>query len=515
LPIYKQHNFREEKMKQISILLLLLAALFTTSCQSSFAKLQQESNKPPVEEVKPNTPIVVDGNRTSYADVVDKTSPAVVRVNVEVKAKTSKQPMTQGDEDGGGFPFPFPGMPQQPQRQQKQSGVGSGVIVSSDGTILTNNHVVADADKITIQMYDDKKQTFDAKIVGTDPATDLAVLKIDAKDLPTLVLADSDKVRVGDVVLAIGNPLGIGQTVTQGIISAKGRRTDIGDRTSFEDFLQTDAPINRGNSGGALVNLNGELIGINSQILSSGMGGGSIGIGFSIPANMAKNVMEQLLKDGKVQRGMLGVNIQSLDKDMAESLGLKDTKGALIANVSKGSAAEKAGIKRDDVVTAINGEKVEDSNVLRNKVAATKPGSEVKLTIVRDSKEQEVTVKLDELTTDKIKANNPESGDDKSAGKAESNGKLGVDLEPLTPEISKQLKLPADTKGVVVSEVDPEGAAAEKGIEQGDVITGINGAEVETLEDVKTALDKSAGKPVRLLVNKRGNVIYVTVKPKE
>jgi serine protease Do len=505
-------------MKQISIVLLLITSLFAVSCESSFAKLQA-SEKTQAEEVKPNTPVVVDGNRSSYADVVDKTSPAVVRVEVEVKNKASKHPMIQEDDGGnGGFPFPFPGMPQmpqQPQRPQKQSGVGSGVIVSADGTILTNNHVVADADKIRVQMYDDKKQEFDAKVIGTDPATDLAVLKIDAKDLPFLNLGDSDKVRVGDVVLAIGNPLGIGQTVTQGIISAKGRRTDIGDRTSFEDFLQTDAAINRGNSGGALINLNGELIGINSQILSSGMGGGSIGIGFSIPANMAKNVMEQLLKDGKVQRGMLGINIQSLDKEMAESLGLKDTKGALVANVSKGSAAEKAGIKRDDVVTAINGEKVEDSNILRNKVAAAKPGSEVKITIIRDGKEQEITAKLDELNTDKAKADSPHNDGEKPIGKSESNGKLGLDLEPLTPAIAKQLRLSADVKGLVVTDVDPEGAAAEKGIEQGDVIIGINGAEVATLDDVKTALDKSAGKAVRLLINRGGNVVYITVKPKE
>ncbi len=503
-------------MKQVSIFLLIISAvLFAANCESSFAKLQQPSEKPQLDESKPNTPIVVDGNRTSYADVVDKTSSAVVRVNVEVK-KSSKQPMMQGNEDGGGFPFPFPGMPQQqPQQPKKQSGVGSGVIVSADGTILTNNHVIDGADKITVHLDNKNKDSFDAKVIGTDPATDLAVIKVEAKDLTYLNLGDSDKVRVGDVVLAIGNPLGIGQTVTQGIISAKGRQTNLGDGTSFEDFLQTDAPINRGNSGGALVNLNGELIGINSQILSSGMGGGSIGIGFSIPANMAKNVMEQLLKDGKVQRGMLGIQLQTIDKDLAESLDLKDTKGAFVGDVRKGSAAEKAGIKREDVITAINGEKVEDRNVLRNKVAATKPGTEVKLTVIRGGKEMELTATLDELDVDKIKTAGKEGGEEKSTGKSESNGKLGLDLQPLTPEISKQLKLSADTKGVVVTEVDPDGAAAEKGIEQGDVIVGINGADVESLDDVKAALDKSAGKPVRLLISRGGSVVSITVKPKE
>jgi serine protease Do len=517
-PNIKNKIFVRKKMKQTGIFLLLITSLFAVSCDSSFTKFQQVDAKPQVEEEKQSVPIVVDGNRTSYADVVDKTSPAVVRVNVEVQNKASKQPMMQGDdgENGGGFPFPFPGMPQQqPQRQQKEKGVGSGVIVSADGTILTNNHVIDGADKITVHLDNKNKDSFDAKVVGTDPATDLAVIKVEAKDLPYLNLGDSDKVRVGDVVLAIGNPLGIGQTVTQGIISAKGRQTNLGDGSSFEDFLQTDAPINRGNSGGALVNLSGELIGINSQILSSGMGGGSIGIGFSIPANMAKNVMEQLLKDGKVQRGMLGVNIQTLDKDMAESLGLKDTKGVLVSNVKKNSAAEKAGVKRDDVVTSINGEKVEDGNSLRNKVAATKPGSEVKITLIRDGKEQELTVKLDELDIEKAKNPDKEGGEEKPTGKSESNGKLGLDLQPLTPEISKQLKLSADVKGVVVTEVDPEGAAAEKGINQGDVIVGINGTEVESLDDVKTALDKSAGKPVRLLVSRGGSVAYITVKPKE
>jgi serine protease Do len=512
-----KNSVREEKMKQVSILLLLIsAAVLSASCDSSFAKFQQPAEKTQTEESKPNTPIVVDGNRTSYADVVDKTSLAVVRVSVEVKAK--KQQMMQGEEDGGGFPFPFPGMPQmpqQPQRQQKQSGVGSGVIVSADGTILTNNHVIDGADKITVHLDNKNKDSFDAKVVGTDPATDLAVLKVEGKDLSFLNLGDSDKVRVGDVVLAIGNPLGIGQTVTQGIISAKGRQTNLGDGTSFEDFLQTDAPINRGNSGGALVNLNGELIGINSQILSSGMGGGSIGIGFSIPANMAKNVMEQLLKDGKVQRGMLGIQLQAIDQDLAKSLGLNDTKGAFVGDVMKGSAAEKAGIKREDVITAINGEKVDDRNALRNKVAATKPGTDIKLTILRDGKELELSATLDELDLDKSKAAGKPKDDEKSTDKSESNGKLGVNLEPLTPQITKQLRLPADTKGVVVSEVDADGAAADKGVEQGDVIVAINGTEVSSLEEVKAALEKGAGKPVRLLISRAGSMATITVIPKE
>ena len=277
------------------------------------------------------------------------------------------------------------------------------MIVSADGTILTNNHVVEDATKITVEMNNGK--TYDAKVVGTDPPSDLAVLKIEAENLPFLTLGNSDNVRVGDIVLAIGNPLGIGQTVTAGIISAKGRRTGISDG-SFEDFLQTDAPINRGNSGGALVNLNGELIGINSQILSGGASGGNIGIGFSIPSNMAKSVMEQLVQNGKVRRGMLGINIQNINADLAQGLGLKDSKGVLVSNVRAGSAADKAGIKRGDVVTAINGEMVEDANVLRNKVAGTLPGNEIKVKITRDGGEQEVTAVLEELSVETAKSEN-------------------------------------------------------------------------------------------------------------
>ena len=294
--------------------------------------------------------------RTSYADVVERTSAAVVRIEAEHRSNAHPQIRIPRSGDDDDFFRQFP-MPRGNQRRQLERGLGSGVIVSGDGTIMTNNHVVDGAEKITILTSDNK--SYDAKLVGTDKPSDLAVLKIEAQNLPFLTLGNSDTVRVGDIVLAIGNPLGIGQTVTAGIISAKGRRTGLSDGQSFEDFLQTDAPINRGNSGGALVNLNAELIGINSQILSGSPSGGNIGIGFSIPSNMAKSVMEQLLKDGRVHRGMLGVNIQNLTEDTAKALDLKDTSGVLVSNVRPGSPAEKAGVKRGDIITAINGEKIE------------------------------------------------------------------------------------------------------------------------------------------------------------
>jgi S1-C subfamily serine protease len=259
--------------------------------------------------------------------------------------------------------------------------------------------------------------------------------------------------------------------------------------SSFEDFLQTDAPINRGNSGGALVNLTGELIGINSQILSDSGGGGNIGIGFSIPSNMAKSVMEQLLKDGKVRRGMLGVGIQPVTDALKESFGLKDTKGVLINDVKKGSAAENAGIKRDDVIIAINGETIEDPNSLRNKVAGTQPGTEIKVLLLREGKEQEVVVKLDELSVTGAKPTESE-GEEKDSNKSEESGKLGLSLQPLTPEMAKQLNVPADVDGLVVTEVDPGGAAASEGILRGDVLFEINRKPVRTIDDVQSALEK-------------------------
>ncbi len=361
-------------------------------------------------------------------------------------------------------------------------------------------------------MSDNK--TYEAKVVGTDVPSDLAVIKIEATNLPFLTLGNSDSVRVGDIVLAIGNPLGIGQSVTSGIISAKGRRTGLSDG-SFEDFLQTDAAINRGNSGGALINLNGELIGINSQILSpGGAQGGNIGIAFSIPSNMAKSVMEQLLKDGKVHRGQLGVNIQNITDDTAKALELKEKNGVLVSNVKVGSSADKAGVKRGDIITAINGEKIEDSNVLRNKVAGTAPGTSIKLTLLRDGKEMELTATLDEFSAGDAKKAGQEQDDGGGGPSSEKqSGKLGLSLEPVTPQIAKQLGLDSDSEGVVVTDVDQNGPAAEEGVARGDVILEINKKTVKSIADVQSALGSSGNKPVLLLISRRGQTIYLTVKP--
>ena len=487
----------------MSISKVSAAALIASAAALSGCGLFSRGDVPvAAQPAAPAPPVVVEGMRTSYADVVDKTSPAVVRIEADHKTKGGSQIEAPDDMF---HQFNIPQM-QQPRRPQIERGLGSGVIVNADGTILTNYHVVESADKITVETSDNK--TYEAKVLGTDQPSDLALLKIDASNLPYLNLGDSDKVRVGDIVLAIGNPLGIGQTVTAGIISAKGRRTGLSDG-SYEDFLQTDAPINRGNSGGALVNVAGELVGINSQILSGGPSGGSIGIGFSIPSNMAKSVMDQLLKDGKVHRGMLGVTLQNITPDTAQALDLKDTAGVIVSDVKSGSAADKAGIKRGDVITGFNGEKIEDTNILRNKVAQTAPGTGVKLTVYRDSKESEISVTLDEFKSSDSKAPGDLGGDN---GGASQGGKLGVTLEPLTERMAKQLGLDS-TAGLVVTDVDPTGPAAEAGIDQGDVILEINRKPVSSVADAKAAIEASGGRPVLLLMSRKGQTIYVTVKP--
>ena len=495
---------------RILLFTLVLTAAVGSSCRTG---LFGASDIPLTSEpAPPPAPLVVDGVRTSYADVVEKSSPAVVRI--EAESRSRKAPDQQPANPFGGEDFfrqlPVPRPNQQQPRIER--GLGSGVIVSSDGTILTNNHVVEAADKITVLLSDNK--SYSAKLVGSDRPSDLAVLKIESENLPFLNLGNSDTVRVGDIVLAIGNPLGIGQSVTAGIISAKGRRTGLsyGNNDAFEDFLQTDAPINRGNSGGALVNLSGELIGINSQILAGGPSGGNIGIGFSIPSNMAKSIMEQLVRDGRVRRGMLGIGIQNLSEDTAQALGLKDSSGVLVSDVRKGSAAEKAGFKRTDVIVAINGDKIEDSNVLRNKIAGTLPGSEIRVTVLRDGGPQELTATLDEFEI-AGKKDGASEGEDFGAEKQSDTGKLGLTLQPLTPQIARQFGIEGDPQGMVVTGVDADGVAAQAGIARGDIILEMNRRQVDSVEAVQSALESANGKPVLMLIARRGQTIYLTVKP--
>src|SRR5881394_2352976 len=476
---------------------IVAVALFVsiTACKGKAAN--PALNFAPVPDAQP---------QNSYADVVAKVAPAVITIRSNRRVRNPQQFPFFDDPFFRGL-FGGQGQQQQP-RESIEQALGSGVIVSADGYILTNHHVVDGAQDIKVDLNDGR--TLDAKLIGSDSPTDLALLKINATGMTFMTPGDSDKVRVGDVALAIGNPLGIGQTVTMGIISAKGRSTGGTGSGSFEDFLQTDAPINHGNSGGALVNTLGELVGINSQILS-GETGGNIGIGFAIPSNMAKTVMDQLVKNGKVRRGQLGVSVTRVTSDLAAGLGMPEAKGVIVNSVLAGSGAERAGVRQGDVITAINDSPVSDTNAFRNRVASNGPGSDVTLTVLRDNKEQKIRATLGEFTEEAAREENEnEDGPSRSGG----GGKLGISVEPLTPDLAQQLQLKPGTTGVVVTSVDPSGPAVEASIQRGDVIQEVNRQPVKSAEDLRAAIEKNGGKPALLLVNRRGQTAFVAVRPR-
>jgi Do/DeqQ family serine protease len=439
----------------------------------------------------------------SYADAVARVTPAVVTIEVDKRAETGPAQMMPDDGFMQRFFGPDGNQRRQTPRQmpsQREQALGSGVILTADGNIVTNNHVVDGAERVSVALADGRR--FDAKVVGTDPPTDLAVIHIDAKSLPTVPVANSDRLRVGDVVLAVGNPLGIGETVTMGIVSAKGRVTDRGDGSAYEDFIQTDAPINRGNSGGALVTTTGELVGINSQIMSPS--GGSIGIGFAIPSNMAENVMNQLVSTGHVRRGMLGVTAQAINSDMAKSLGLASVQGALVDQVNAGSAAEKAGVQPGDVILKVNGQPVDDSNSLRNRVSALAPGTAVTLDVLRHGESKQLTATLGQMT----------DADAKPTREAAGSTDLGMTLEPLTPSLASQMNLPRGAAGVAVTAVDPSSGAARAGLQAGDVITQLNGQAVDSPAKAREILSGQHERPAMAAILRGTQRFYVALPTK-
>jgi len=437
------------------------------------------------------------GNFTNgFASVLKPALPAVVNIHT---SKVVKQKQSQ-------FPFFSDPMFRQffgdqfgvePPRAQRENSLGSGVIVTPDGTILTNNHVIDGATDIKVDLSD--KREFQAKLVGTDPKTDIAVLKIQAADLPTLPIGDSSRLHVGDVVFAIGEPYGLTSTATMGIVSATGRGgLNI---EGYEDFIQTDASINPGNSGGAMIDLHGDLVGINTAILAEN-GGGNQGIGFAIPINMARSVMEQIVSHGKVVRGYLGLFPQDVTPALAKQFGLSQPTGALVGEVEPNTPASRAGLKRGDVILALNGQTVASANDLRLRVSQTAPGTNVKLQISRDGKTQDVNVALGEL---------PEKAEKTGPEENQGGGLEGVNVQTLTPDLAEQLQLPAGTHGVVVTSVDPASPAASN-LQRGDVIQEVNHKPINSIEDYRQAISSASKGPVLLLVNTQGVTRYVVIE---
>ena len=439
-----------------------------------------------------------------FRDLAKNSSPAVVNISTE----REREQMTPGQFFGNMMPgSPFEDFFNQFDQffggrggaaPRKERSLGSGFVISSDGYIVTNNHVVEKSDKISVNLegQDGKSNSYDAVIIGTDPDTDLALIKIEPKTaLPVLAFGDSDKLEVGEWVIAIGNPFGLDHSVTAGIISAKGRNIQAG---PFDSFLQTDASINPGNSGGPLINLQGEVVGINTAIIASGQG-----IGFAIPINMAKEIASQLQQKGHVTRGLLGVSIQDLTPDLAKSLGLKENKGALVSQVVPGSPADKAGIEQGDVIVSFDGRPIADSKDLPRIVASTPTGKTVTVKLLRDGKEIERQAKISEM-----------EGESVAAAETPKHPSLGIAVQNLTPEIARELGLKKST-GVVVTGVEPGSPAAEARIQVGDVIQSVNRQPVKSVADLAKIVEKAKdGENLLLLVQRDRQAMFVAVAPK-
>jgi serine protease Do len=452
------------------------------------APASNSSNSPP-------QPINSDLESTSraFVEIAKRVTPTVVSITSEKTVRVNS-PFSNFFHKDDFFRRFFPD--EGDGREYTQRGLGSGVIVSADGYILTNFHVVKDADQINVVI--DRKE-YDAQIVGNDAATDIAVIKIDAKNLPAATIGDSDKLEVGELVLAVGSPfdLRLQHTVTSGIISAKGRALNIGGELTYQDFIQTDAAINPGNSGGALVNIHGELIGINTAIYA-GNTGGNLGIGFAIPINLASRVKDDLIAHGKVYRGYLGVWIATPDAELGEALNLKDNRGAVVNEVAKGSPADRAGIRKYDVIIEIEGKPIDDSQMLTNLIASYEPGATVNLKVIRDGKTRDVSVKLDER---KEEAPAPTQLSQRNATSVE---KLGLQVSELTRRLQDEFGYEGES-GVVVTDVREGSPAAEKGLARGDLIREANRRSISSVRDFEQVIESISADDIVLLQVQRGN----------
>jgi len=470
------------KKMQRSITLYLIVLFFITAVGSLSALAANSETE------------ILEKTSQAFTTVVKRATPAVVHVRVEKTVGAKSFDFQDHEFFNNPFFKRFFGpefhrqIPQQPQ-QRKQQGQGSGFIISEDGYILTNNHVVADADSITVTLSDNTKK--EAELIGSDPQSDVALIKIDnGDDLPVLPMGDSDALEVGEWVIAIGNPFGLDQTVTVGVVSAKGRsRVGINE---YENFIQTDAAINPGNSGGPMLNISGEVVGINSALFSRT--GGYMGIGFAIPINMVKTINDQLKKHGEVVRGWLGVAIQDVDENLAQSFNLEKARGILVSEVQKDSPADEAGLQQGDIIVELNGIELKDVNDLRNRIALIIPDTEAELTIIRNGREKEIAVTIGEQPDDFGRAVQPASN---------FSEKFGLSFQELTPELAKQLGYEDET-GVVVGDVEPDSPAASAGIKPGQLIQEVNRQRVENLQDVKAVIEQSADSKRLLLRVKSG-----------
>lgn len=478
---------RIASISQVFILVLLLYISFTPRV---FAQANNQ-NSTPIED-RPITTLR-DLNQ-AFVDVGNMVKPSVVTVSTESILTQQANPF--GNEPFFQFFFP-PGQGGQSQPQKYlQRGLGSGIVVSSDGYILTNNHVVQGADSIFVNLYDGRM--FKATVKGADPKSDIAVIKIQADNLTPIKIGNSDSLHAGDIVMAVGSPMSrsLAYTLTQGIVSATGR-ANVG-LADYEDYIQTDAAINPGNSGGPLVNLNGELVGVNSAIASQS--GGFQGIGFAVPSNMATRVMEELIATGKVVRGWLGVYIQDVNQEIAKAMNLKATSGALVGDVVQNSPAEKAGLKSGDVITQFGGRNVEDASQLRNEVAELKPGSQVDFTVVRDGKKVDLRVKLGELPSEATPVSTSKNIDQL----------LGFKVSNLTASVRNQYNIGSNEKGVVISSIDQASAAGRAGLQVGDLIRAVDRQEVTSTDDFyKILANAKTGDTILLTLSRKGNSFFV------
>jgi serine protease Do len=481
--------------------IIALAAIVT-----AIAAAMQLSTSPATALAAVPPAKVVADKPDSFAALVKAVQPAVVNIATTARIGTAVMPEFRFPE-GSPFERYFRdffgnGFPNKPEMGPgpKARALGSGFIIDPDGYVVTNNHVIDKAEEITVTVNGGDQ--YSARIIGRDPKTDLAVLKIEANEpLPYVQFGDSDAAQVGDWVIAVGNPFGLGGSVSAGIISARGRDIRSG---PFDDYLQVDAPINRGNSGGPLFDREGKAIGINTAIFSPS--GGSVGIGFAIPSAMAKTIVEQLKQSGQVERGFLGVHIQEVSKEIAQSLDLDEAKGALIARVESDGPAEEAGLKTGDLILEFNGQKVDRLKDLPRLVAAAKAGEKSKLRILRDGNEQIVNVKVGRMPGDEMTAMKS------SESKGSAQARLGVALAPLTPEYKQRLRLPDDAEGVVIVDVERNSAAAREGLRAGDVIKRVGNKKVSTPEDVIEALKGQANREaVLILVSRQGNDRFIAI----